>query len=178
MVSHWTDLFAIDKDVNYSFEIHTKVSDMLYMVLLFITFVLVSTCVNMIYSSFRQRFNASGFDAARFMLNLSNNLYGYVLQVLTSNSTFGRIFGASSIRFGFHEIIFSSESSSSSDLSDRISSEDTVRSDKISSEDTILSEDYQSTRSSFSPLAGNGTLFSSSNICYIPCDGDLWCTFV
>lgn len=167
MVSHWTDLFAIDKDVNYSFEIHTKVSDMLYMVLLFITFVLVSTCVNMIYSSFRQRFNASGFDAARFMLNLSNNLYGYVLQVLTSNSTFGRIFGASSIRFGFHEIIFSSESSSSSDLSDR-----------ISSEDTILSEDYQSTRSSFSPLAGNGTLFSSSNICYIPCDGDLWCTFV
>lgn len=167
MVSHWTDLFAIDKDVNYSFEIHTKVSDMLYMVLLFITFVLVSTCVNMIYSSFRQRFNASGFDAARFMLNLSNNLYGYVLQVLTSNSTFGRIFGASSIRFGFHEIIFSSESSSSSDLSDR-----------ISSEDTILSEDYQSTRSSFNPLAGNGTLFSSSNICYIPCDGDLWCTFV
>lgn len=167
MVSHWTDLLAIDKDVNYSFEIHTKVSDMLYMVLLFITFVLVSTCVNMIYSSFRQRFNASGFDAARFMLNLSNNLYGYVLQVLTSNSTFGRIFGASSIRFGFHEIIFSSESSSSSDLSDR-----------ISSEDTILSEDYQSTRSSFSPLAGNGTLFSSSNICYIPCDGDLWCTFV
>lgn len=167
MVSHWTDLFAIDKDVNYSFEIHTKVSDMLYMVLLFITFVLVSTCVNMTYSSFRQRFNASGFDAARFMLNLSNNLYGYVLQVLTSNSTFGRIFGASSIRFGFHEIIFSSESSSSSDLSDR-----------ISSEDTILSEDYQSTRSSFSPLAGNGTLFSSSNICYIPCDGDLWCTFV
>lgn len=175
MVSHWTDLLAIDKDVNYSFEIHTKVSDMLYMVLLFITFVLVSTCVNMTYSSFRQRFNASGFDAARFMLNLSNNLYGYVLQVLTSNSTFGRIFGASSIRFGFHEIIFSSESSGSSDtiLSDRISSEDTIR-----SEDTILSEDYQSTRSSFSPLDGNGTLFSSSNICYIPYDGDLWCTFV
>lgn len=164
MVSHWTDLLAIDKDVNYSFEIHTKVSDMLYMALLFITFVLVSSCVNMIYSSFRQRFNASGFDAARFMLNLSNNLYGYVLQVLTSNSTFGRIFGASSIRFGFHEIIFSSESSSTSD---------TILSDRISSEDTILSEDYQSTRSSFSPLAGNGTLFSSSNICYIPCDGDL-----